>query len=98
MSRAPWNSSIPPGRWSPSHRDLGYDGPPFRWDENRRHRLKCELDAIYTHMYRLDRSDLEHILDAPHPSASFPTLKRNELKQFGEYRTNDTFSKPTTRL
>ncbi len=38
-------------------------------------------------MYRLDRSDLEHILDAPPPSASFPTLKRKELKQFGEYRT-----------
>ncbi len=71
----------------PFARDLGYDGPPFVWDENRRHRLKCELDAIYTHMYRLDRSDLEHILDAPPPSASFPTLKRNELKQFGEYRT-----------
>ncbi len=71
----------------PFARDLGYDGPPFRWDEDRRHRLKCELDAIYTHMYRLDRSDLEHILDAPPPSASFPTLKRNELKQFGEYRT-----------
>ena len=38
-------------------------------------------------MYRLDRSDLEWILDAPAPSASFPILKRNEIKQFGEYRT-----------
>ena len=26
---------------------LGYDGPPFRWDEERRHQLKCELDAIF---------------------------------------------------
>ena len=68
-------------------RDLGYEGPPFPWDEPRRHRLKCELDAIYAHMYRLDRSDLEWILDAPPPSASFPTLKRNEIKRFGEYRT-----------
>ncbi len=32
----------------PFARDLGYDGPPFVWDENRRHRVKCELDAIYT--------------------------------------------------
>ena len=67
--------------------DLGYDGPPFKWDEERRHRLKCELDAIFAHMYQLDRADLEWILDAPEPSASFPGLKRNELQQFGEYRT-----------
>ena len=67
--------------------DLGYDGPPFPWDEERRHRLKCELDAIFAHMYQLDRSDLEWILDAPEPSASFPGLKRNEMQQFGEYRT-----------
>ena len=67
--------------------DLGYDGPPFAWDEERRHRLKCELDAIFAHMYQLDRTDLEWILDAPEPSASFPVLKRNEIREFGEYRT-----------
>ena len=67
--------------------DLGYNGPPFPWDEHRRHRLKCELDAVFAHMYQLDRADLEWILDAPEPSASFPGLKRNELQQFGEYRT-----------
>ena len=38
-------------------------------------------------MYRLDRADLEWILDADDPSESFPTLKNNELKEFGEYRT-----------
>ena len=67
--------------------DLGYDGPPFTWDEERRHCLKCELDAIFAHMYELDRADLEWILDAPPPSVSFPTLKKNETKEFGEYRT-----------
>ena len=71
----------------PFARDLGYDGPPFPWDEARRHRLKCELDAIFAHMYRLDRADLEWILDAQEPSASFPALKRNEIREFGEYRT-----------
>lgn len=71
----------------PYARDLGYEGPPFPWDEDRRHRLKCELDAIFAHMYRLDRSDVEYILDAPPPSASFPALKRNEIKRLGEYRT-----------
>ena len=68
-------------------RDLGYDGPPFLWNENRRHCLKCELDAIFTHMYGLNRSELEWILDAPYPSLSFPTLKNDEMKKFGEYRT-----------
>ena len=68
-------------------RDLGYDGPPFSYDEDRRHRLKCELDAIFAHLYQLDRADLEWILDAPAPSASFPALKRNEMQEFGEYRT-----------
>ena len=67
--------------------DLGYDGLPFPWDEERRHQCKCELDAIFAHMYQLDRSDLEWILDAPAPSSSFPGLKRSEMQEFGEYRT-----------
>ena len=71
----------------PFAQDLGYDGPPFIWDEDRRHRLKCELDAIYALLYQLDREDLAWILDAPEPSRSFPGLKRNEERQFGEYRT-----------
>ncbi len=68
-------------------RDLGFDGPPFPWDEDRRHRLRSELDAIFARMYGLDRSDLEWILDAQPPSASFPSLKKHELQRFGEYRT-----------
>lgn len=68
-------------------RDLGFDGPPFSWDANRRHCLQSELDAIYAHMYGLERTDMEWILDPPLPSYSFPALKRNEIKQFGEYRT-----------
>ena len=68
-------------------RDLGYQGPPFPWDEDGRHRLQSELDAIYSHMYRLDRADVEWILDAPPPSSSFPALKSNEIDKFGEYRT-----------
>ena len=68
-------------------RDLGYNGPPFSWDDDRRHCLKCELDAIFAHMYQLTRSELEWILDAPYPSCSFPTLKGDEMKKFGEFRT-----------
>ncbi len=68
-------------------RDLGYNGLPFRWNKERRHRHRCELDAIFAHMYRLERAELEWILDAPAPSASFPSLKKNEEQEFGEYRT-----------
>ena len=71
----------------PFARDLGYEGEPFIWDDRRRHQLKSELDAIYAHMYKLEREELEWILDAKPPSASFPTLKRNECKEFKEYRT-----------
>jgi len=31
--------------------DCDYDGPPFRWDEERRFLLRCELDAAYFHLY-----------------------------------------------
>ncbi len=68
-------------------RDIGYEGPPFPWNEQRRHCLQSELDAIFAHMYGLSRPDLEWILDATPPGSSFPSLKQYELKNFGEYRT-----------
>ena len=67
--------------------DLGFDGPPFHWDDQRRHCLRCELDAIFAQMYGLARADLEWILDAEAPSSSFPSLKQSEIQAFGEYRT-----------
>lgn len=69
-------------------RGLGYYGPPFTWEEEDRHRLKCELDAIFARMYGLERAQLEWILEADAPSISFPTLKRNEEKSLGEFRTS----------
>ena len=32
-------------------RDCGWSGPPFRWDEERRFLLRCELDAAFFHLY-----------------------------------------------
>ena len=32
-------------------RDCGWDGPPFRWDEERRFLLRCEVDSAFFHMY-----------------------------------------------
>ena len=34
-------------------KDCGYHGPPFRWDEERRFFLRCELDAAFFHLYLL---------------------------------------------
>ena len=68
-------------------RDVGFDGPPFPWDGCRRHCVQSEVDAIYGHMYGLERTDMEWILDPPLPSYSFPALKRDEIAEFGEYRT-----------
>lgn len=44
-------------------RDLGHDGPPFAWDEDRRAHLRAELDAFYAHAYGLTRDELRYILD-----------------------------------
>ena len=73
--------------------DLGYDGPPFRFVPERRSLLRAELDAFYAHLYGLTRDELRYILDPAdvmgpdYPSETFRVLKNNEIRQFGEYRT-----------
>jgi hypothetical protein len=37
--------------------------PPFKWDEERRARLRAELDAYYARLYGLTRKQLRYILD-----------------------------------
>jgi hypothetical protein len=77
----------------PFAEDLGYEGPSFPFDPERRHRLKCELDAYYARLYGLTRDELRYILDPAdplgpeYPSETFRVLKNSEIKQFGEYRT-----------
>jgi hypothetical protein len=68
---------------APFASDLGDDGPPFRWEEARRILMRAELDATYFHLYGLERSGVEHVMD------SFDTLRRREEKpqNFGEFRT-----------
>jgi len=36
---------------------------PFKWDEDRRARLRAELDAYYALLYGLNRKQLRYILD-----------------------------------
>ena len=35
----------------PFAQDCGWPGAPFRWDEDRRSLLRCELDAAFFHLY-----------------------------------------------
>ena len=66
-------------------RDCGYDGPPFKWDEERRFLLRCELDAAFFHLYGIGRDDVSYIMD------TFPIVKRKDEAQYeGQYRTRDT--------
>jgi hypothetical protein len=65
----------------PFARDLGYDGPPFRWDPERRFLLRCELDAAFFHLYDIERDDADYIME------TFPIVKRKDEAAHGEYRT-----------
>ena len=68
---------------APFARDLGHDGPPFVWDEEERRHLRARLDALYFHLYGLDRDDAGYVLD------TFPIVRREDEAQFGRYRTRD---------
>jgi hypothetical protein len=61
--------------------DLGYAGPPFRWDPERRFVLSCELDAAFFHLYGIERDDVDYIMD------TFPIVRRKDAAAHGEYRT-----------
>ena len=64
-------------------RDLGYDGPPFVWDEEARRHLRARLDALYFHLYGLTKEDAEYVLD------TFPIVRKEDKAVFGRYRTRD---------
>lgn len=63
--------------------DMGYDGQPFVWDEEGRLHLRCQLDAIYFHLYGLTRDEAGEILD------TFPIVKRQDEARYGSFRTKD---------
>jgi len=73
--------------------DCGYDGPPFRWDEERRFQLRCELDAAYFHLYLgtaeewgADNPELREMFPTPRDAVeyimeTFPIVKRKDIKR-----------------
>ena len=69
---------------APFARDLGYEVPPFVWNEEERRHLRARLDALYFHLYGLSRDDAGYILD------TFPIVRRERTnKAFGRYRTRE---------
>jgi hypothetical protein len=73
---------------TPLARDLGDNGGPFTWDEDRRALLRAELDAFFFRLYGIDeRDDVDYILE------TFQTetggLKHNDIAKYGTYRTKD---------
>jgi hypothetical protein len=80
--------------------DCGWSGPPFRWHEERRFLLRCELDAAFFHLYlgpesewRKQPAALTESFPTPRDAVSyimntFPIVKlKDEAKFNGDYRT-----------
>jgi hypothetical protein len=66
---------------APFARELGYHGPPFPWEEERRFLLRCELDAAFFHLYGLSREEAAYVL------TTFPIVRRHDEEAYGEFRT-----------
>lgn len=64
--------------------DLGYIGKPYSWNDKKRFQLQCELDAIYAHLYGLEKEEIDYILE------TFPIVKRKDISKYGTYRTKET--------
>jgi hypothetical protein len=68
---------------APFARDLGYNGAPFQWnEEDRRHRM-ARLDALFFHLYGINRIDAAYILD------TFPIVREQDERAHGRYLTQD---------
>jgi hypothetical protein len=68
----------------PLAEEYGYHGEPFLWNDKERFQLQCELDAIYAHLYGLEREEMDYILE------TFPIVKRKDIAKCGSYRTKET--------
>jgi len=63
--------------------ELGDDGPPFRWDDNRRFAMRAELDAAFFHLYGIERDDVEYIME------TFPVVRKRDEQRYGTFRTKE---------
>lgn len=67
----------------PFSEDLEDTGEPFVWNEERRFVMRAELDALFFHIYGIERDDADYIME------TFPIVKRKDIEQFGSYRTKE---------
>ncbi len=87
----------------PFAEDLGYDGPPFPFDPERRFQLRAELDALFFLLYlgtleewkREASPELKALFPTPQDAIAyildqFPIVRRREEERYGEYRTKRT--------
>jgi len=80
-------------------KDCGWFGPPFRWDEERRFLLRCELDAAFFHLYlgpeiewRQQPVNVRNAFPTPRHAVdyimdTFPIVRRKDEAKGGDYRT-----------
>ena len=61
--------------------ELDWKHGPFVWRPDGREAIQAEIDAAIMHLYGLDRSQSEWILDA------FTVLRKYEERDYGEFRT-----------
>jgi hypothetical protein len=79
--------------------DCSWSDPPFRWDEERRFLLRCELDAAFFHLYLGPEDEWRRQPETPtrafptprdavaYIMDTFPIVKRKDEAAHGEYRT-----------
>ncbi len=90
----------------PFTEDCGYDGPPFKWNDERRFHLRCELDAAFFHLYLGTQKEwgenatqeLLEFFPTPRDAVSyimetFPIVKRKDEQKYGTYLTKETILK-----
>lgn len=82
--------------------DYGWNHPPFKWDEERRFHLRCELDAVFFHLYlgsalkwQQQPEALTGAIPTPRDAVSyimdtFSIAKRKDEAKHGHFRTKET--------
>ena len=65
-------------------RAMGHSSPPFAWNPEDRLRRRARLDALFFHLYGLDRDAAAYVLD------TFPIVRREEEARYGgRFRSKD---------
>ncbi|MEU6891132.1 DNA methyltransferase [Streptomyces sp. NPDC046557] len=62
---------------------LGDTGAAFGWNDERRRRIRAELDSLFFHLYGISREDAGYILD------TFPIVRHKDEAKYGSYRTKE---------